>query len=89
MYTVVILQRRGEGGGRRMEDQREGIALIFVHNYIRRASPQTTHIQVQNLKKIVLVTQSIPCLIFLMCGRTIQSLNYSGQESKNVSLIHT
>ena len=28
------------------------------------------------------VTQSILCLIFLMCVRTIQSLNYGEHESK-------
>ena len=50
-----------------------------------------THIQLQNFKKkkcklslkYMPVKQSIPYLIPLMYGQTIQCLNYGEQESKN------
>ena len=38
--------------------------------------------------KYTLVTESFLCLTFLMYVRTIQHLNYSGQESKNKSGVH-
>ena len=54
----------------------------------RISNAQMTHIHVQNLKKKIMsleytpVTQSILCLIFLMCVLTTHNFNYSAQESK-------
>ena len=56
----------------------------------KKSKCSDAHIQVQNLKKIVLVmslkytpvTQSILCLILFMYVRTTQSLKYSGHKSK-------